>query len=84
VLQKLAQANALLARLVLWAFQQHPARFREERLSPALAERADLGAADLIDCVAQVLGDVKAPGCGARGQPSSRRPSNKASTCRCR
>jgi hypothetical protein len=38
VLQELAQAGALRARLVLSAFQEHPARLREERLSPALPE----------------------------------------------
>ena len=31
-----------------------------ERLTPALAQRADLGAADLLDRVAQMLSDVEA------------------------
>ena len=60
VLHELPQAGALLARLILSAFQEQPARFREKRLSPALSERADFGAADLIDRLAQVLGDMKA------------------------
>src|SRR6516225_4280504 len=49
VLQELAQAGALLARLVLSPLEQQPARLREERLSPALSERTDFGAPDLVD-----------------------------------
>ena len=85
VVDELAQAGALLARLILPALQEQPARLREERLSPALAERADFGAADLIDRVAQVLGDMEAVEDVERvRRPSWRRPSDTASTCRCR
>ena len=55
MVQELAQANALRPRPMLAAFEQQPARPREERLAPVLSERADFGAADLIVRVAQVL-----------------------------
>ena len=51
--------GALRGCLILLAFQEDPARLREERLSSALPERADFGAADLIDRIAHVLSDVK-------------------------
>src|SRR5437868_7291885 len=60
VLHELAQAGALIARLILSAFHEDPARLGEEWLSPALAERADFGATDLVDGVAHVRGDVEA------------------------
>jgi hypothetical protein len=60
VLDQFSQAGALLTRLILRAFQEQPARLREERLAPALAERADLRAADVIDRVAHILRDVEA------------------------
>ena len=60
VLDELAQAGALLARLIRGAFQEEPARLRQQRLSPSLSERADFSAPDPIDGVAHVLRDVKA------------------------
>jgi len=59
VLHELAQADTLVARLVLSTFQQQPPRLREERLAPPLPERVDFGAADRVDRVAQVLGDME-------------------------
>jgi hypothetical protein len=41
------------------AFQEEPAGLREERLAAARAERAHFGAADLIDRLTQVLGNMK-------------------------
>jgi hypothetical protein len=46
---------ALPARLILLAFQEHPARLREERLASALAERAGFRAPDVIDRLAHML-----------------------------
>src|SRR5215204_1349671 len=59
MLHEFAQATALIPGLVLRSLQQEPARLREEGLTPALSQRVDLGAADLIDRVAHVLGDMK-------------------------
>ena len=55
-----AQAGALRAGLIRRPLQEQPARLGQERLSPAFAERAHFGAADLIDRVAHVLRDVEA------------------------
>jgi hypothetical protein len=60
VLLELAQATALLQRLVLRSFQKQPARLREERIAPARSQRADFGATHLVDRLAQMLGDVEA------------------------
>ena len=60
VLDKLPEAGALIARLMLSSFQEEPARLREQRLSPSLSERADFRAPDAINGVAHVPRDVKA------------------------
>ncbi len=57
---QVAQANPLTAAEVLWTFEQEPSGLGEYRSASGAPQRSHFVAPNLVDGLAEVLGDVEA------------------------